>query len=69
MIKIIKNTMTEPIECTCPVCKSVFSYTFDEVRRDENTTIMGMKTVNRYVICPVCKTDIDRNPVVKLEER
>ena len=68
-IKIIKNTMLEPIEITCPICKSIFSYTFDEVRREETYNLLGMRdSVNRFIVCPVCKSDIDINPRIKLEE-
>lgn len=67
-IKIIKNTMSEPIEITCPICKSIFSYTFDEVRRDDNYNFLGLKTgVKRYIVCPVCKSDINLSPRVVLK--
>ena len=61
MIKIIKNSLTEPITVTCQNCASIFSYTFDDIKRDEISSIFdicGSKTVKRYVICPVCKSDI-----------
>lgn len=68
-IKIIKNTMNEPIEITCPICKSIFSYTFDEVRREDRYNFFGLKDgVKRFIICPVCKSDIDMSPRVNLEE-
>lgn len=68
-IKIIKNTMNKPLEITCPICKSIFSYTFDEVRREDHYNFFGLKDgVNRFIICPVCKSDIDMRPRVNLEE-
>lgn len=68
-IKIIKNTMIEPIEITCPICKSIISYTFDEVRREETYNLFGMRDiVKRFIVCPVCKSDIDISPRIKLEE-
>ena len=60
MIKIIKNTMTEPIETTCPFCSSVLSYTYEDIIREEKQDyIMLLKTVNRYLVCPVCKHNIN----------
>lgn len=68
-IKIIKNTMSDPIEITCPVCKSIFSYTFDEVKREVRYNVLGFTDgVKRFIICPVCKSDIDMSPRVNLEE-
>lgn len=68
-IKVIKNTMNEPIEITCPICKSIFSYTFDEVRREDSYNFLGLKDgVKRFIVCPVCKSDIDIRPRVNLEE-
>ena len=61
MIKIIKNSLTDPITVTCHNCASIFSYTFDDIKRDEISNIFdicGRKTIKRYVICPVCKIDI-----------
>lgn len=62
MIKIIKNTLAEPTSITCPICESIFSFTFEDIRRDEISNIFdicGKKTVKRFVVCPVCKSDID----------
>lgn len=62
MIKIIKNNLNDPITVTCHNCASIFSYTFEDIKRDEIANIFdicGRKTVKRYVICPVCKIDID----------
>ena len=67
-IKIIKNTMIDPVEMTCPVCKSVFSYTFDEIKRAESFNFLGISGVKRFIICPVCKSDIDMSPRVEIKE-
>ena len=67
-IKIIKNTMTEPVELTCPVCKSIFAYTFDEIKREEAYNFLGFKVTKRFIICPVCKSDIDMSPSVEIKE-
>ena len=67
-MKIIKNTMTEPIEVECPNCKSIIAYTYDEINRRTNYNFFGLETgVKQYVICPVCKCDIDRTPSITLE--
>lgn len=54
-MKIIKNTMVEPITKECEDCKSVFSFTYDEIQRERDTNILGMVYHRRYVVCPVCK--------------
>ena len=59
MIKIIKNTMTEPTEVTCPVCKSILSYTYKDIKRSNNNTLLFCESFIRYLVCPVCKSDID----------
>lgn len=59
-IKIIKNTMIEPTEMTCPVCKSIFSYTYDDIQREKRYNILGWyERVERYIVCPVCKANVD----------
>ena len=69
MIKVIKNTMIEPIEVTCPHCKSILSYTYEDLQREATTNILGLSTgVKIYIVCPVCKGDIDRSPIVKIAE-
>lgn len=60
MIKIIKNTMIDPVECTCPFCESVFSYNYEDIQRREECNILGTSYTSRFVICPVCKCDISR---------
>ena len=58
-IKIIKNTLQEPTEITCPACFSVFTYTYDEIQRDTTCDIFGLsKNYRLFIVCPVCKNDI-----------
>ena len=68
MIKIIKNTMTEPTEVTCPVCKSIFSYTYEDIQRRYNNTLVFGESFIRYLVCPVCKSDIDLSARVTLKD-
>ena len=69
-MKIIKNAMTTPIEITCPECMSVLEYTYQDIKRVDETSLFGLYTtgVRRYVICPVCKKDIDIGRIAKLQE-
>ena len=57
MKKIILNTLVEPIEMTCENCRSIFSFNFEDIERRESETFMGFKNVNRFVVCPVCKSN------------
>ena len=69
MIEIIYNSLLEPIKVTCPTCESIFSYTFEDIKRDEISNIFdicGKKTIKRYVICPVCKSDLNLGPKIDL---
>lgn len=56
MKKIIKNAMTEPKEMTCSECGSVYSYTYEDIERRESG-LFGFTRTDRYIICPVCKSD------------
>lgn len=68
-MKIIKNAMITPIEITCPECKSVLEYTFNDISRREENTIFGIYSgVKRYIVCPVCKRDIDIKAKVEVKE-
>lgn len=71
-IKIIKNTMTEPIEMTCPVCKSIFSYTYEDIQRKHNSSLLASvydyDSTIRFIICPVCKSDIDMSTNLVLKD-
>lgn len=55
MKKIILNTMEKPVEMQCENCRSIFSFNFEDIERRESETFMGFKSVNRFVVCPVCK--------------
>lgn len=60
MIKIIKNTMTEPIQIECENCSSIFEYNFSDIQRKDTPGLFGFPGCSeRYVICPVCKADIE----------
>ena len=65
MITIIKNTLEEPKEITCPFCESVLAYTFKDIQRVEKKDPFFLnRIVLRFLICPVCKQDIDLSPKV-----
>lgn len=67
-IKIIKNTMEEPKTISCPLCESVFSYTFEDIKREDQFNFLSQKIgVKRFIVCPVCKSDIDLSPRVVLK--
>jgi len=57
MKKIILNTLEKPVEMTCENCRSIFSFNFEDIERRESETFMGVKMVNRFVVCPVCKSN------------
>lgn len=69
-IKIIKNTMTEPTEMTCPVCKSIFSYTYEDIQRKQSNSFFSSlyDSTIRFIVCPVCKSDIDMGARVVLKD-
>lgn len=67
-IKIIRNTMQEPIECECPYCGSIFSYNYEDIRRKEINNLLGSGQTIIFVVCPVCKFDIDRRPIARTVE-
>ena len=54
-VKIIKNTMTDPIEHECSNCKSIFSYNYQDIESEKTMSILGFNNYERYIICPVCK--------------
>ena len=65
-MKIIKNAMTTPVQITCPGCISLLEYTYEDIkRRDENTIFGFYAGTTRYIVCPVCKREID---ISKVEE-
>ncbi len=68
--RIIKNTMTEPQEITCPGCGSVFTYTFEDIERRQRPFMVLGDVSDRVIVCPVCKRDImlERVALVKEEK-
>lgn len=54
-IKIIKNTMKDPIEHECSNCKSIFSYNYQDIESEKLMSILGFNTYEKFIICPVCK--------------
>ena len=58
MIKIIKNTMTEPIEAQCGECNSLFTYNYEDIHREEVQDFFFNKKTRRFLICPVCKANL-----------
>lgn len=61
-IKIIKNTMEEPIVMECENCQSVFEYNYQDIQVKDRSTL-GIKYRDRVVSCPVCKFDNILNKV------
>ena len=59
-MKIIKNATKEPKKIICPFCSSVLVYTFKDIKREEN--LFHNSVVKRFIICPVCKNNIDLDP-------
>ena len=67
-MKIIKNAMTAPIEIVCPECKSTLEYTYQDIQRRDVYGIFGLyECTRKYIVCPVCKTDIDLGPKVEVK--
>lgn len=56
-IKIIKNTMVNPVEMECENCKSVFEYNYQDIQVRERYGFLGVEHLDRIVRCPVCKFD------------
>lgn len=68
-MKIIKNAMTAPIKITCPECNSVLEYTYQDIQRREENNIFGYYARSkRYIVCPVCKREIDIAVKVEVKE-
>lgn len=65
-IKIIKNTMEEPIVMECENCQSVFEYNYQDIQVKERSAL-GIKYRDRVVSCPVCKFDNILNKVKTVE--
>lgn len=67
-IRIIKNTKTEPEEITCPACNSLLSYFYSDIQRSEEIDIFfNRKGVRRYIVCPVCKNDIELKTIIGVD--
>lgn len=64
-IKIIKNTMEEPIEKTCEFCQSVFSYNYQDIQTENRNGVFGFQYHDRFLICPVCKERIILTTIVE----
>lgn len=62
-IKIIKNTMENPIEMECECCKSIFSYNYQDIQARERNGLFGFEYRDRFVRCPVCKFENMLNKV------
>lgn len=58
-IKIIKNTMIEPIQMECSNCKSIFEYNFEDIEEREVWSAFSWAAPQkrRLVVCPVCKIE------------
>ena len=68
MIKIIENTMSGPVKAKCGECGSVFSYEYSDIMRYEDNCFLGGRSVVRYLICPVCKSDLKfKNQLIGLK--
>lgn len=68
-MKIIKNAMTTPIEITCPECNSVLEYIYKDIERQEEHNIFGIYIgAKQFIVCPVCKRDIDIKAKVEITE-
>ena len=59
MIKIIKNSMTEPINIQCENCKSELQYNFEDIQRREVPSLFCGTRSKRFIVCPVCKSEIN----------
>lgn len=62
-IKIIKNTMVDPIEMKCENCRSVFEYNYQDIQVRKEYSILGFEHRYRVISCPVCKFDNEINKV------
>ena len=68
MIKIIKNTMVDPVEQECPCCKSVFTYNYEDIQRETEMGFLGITRIaRRFLVCPVCKIEIGMDRI-KVED-
>lgn len=68
-IKIIKNTMEEPIEKTCEFCQSVFIYNYQDIQTENRNGAFGFQYHDRFLICPVCKERIILTTIVEGDKK
>lgn len=70
-MKIIKNANEEPKKITCHECGSELEYIYRDIER-RTTELLLATRIERYLICPVCKSDILISPkpgnVVRAEQ-
>lgn len=57
-VKILKNTMIDPIEKTCKNCGSIFTFNYEDIQREERNAFIGYTITDIYVVCPVCKKNL-----------
>ena len=57
-VKILKNTMVDPIEKTCKNCRSIFTFNYEDIQRKERDSFIGYTITDVYVVCPVCKASL-----------
>ena len=67
MIKILKNSMTEPINIQCEHCKSELQYNYEDIQRRELSSLFFTNNVERYIVCPVCKREINLDDRLKIK--
>lgn len=65
-IKIIKNTLVDPMNKTCEECGSEFTFNYDDIGRKTTMGVFGNEMSYRYILCPVCKHECSFK-AVKLE--
>ena len=65
-IKIIKNTLIDPMHKTCEECGSEFTFNYVDIQRGTRMSIWSEVTY-RYVVCPVCKHECSFE-VVKIKD-
>ena len=67
MIKILKNSMTESINIQCEHCKSELQYNYEDIQRRELSSLFFTNNVERYIVCPVCKREINLDDRLKIK--
>ena len=67
-IKIIKNTLVDPINKVCEECGSEFTFTYEDIQKGTRASLFCQEISYRYVLCPVCKYECSFK-AVKVEEK